>query len=82
MVQTKNNSGKVEIIVLTTAPVFHMILLIRSFSHFLLPSRQAKVPGLGLSLAYDIVTREHNGVIKVHSLAAQPGSEGGTDFYH
>ncbi|HEX5151901.1 MAG TPA: ATP-binding protein [Parafilimonas sp.] len=38
--------------------------------------------GLGLSLAYDIITREYNGTIKVESAAfAQPGSgESGSTF--
>jgi two-component system, NtrC family, sensor kinase len=37
--------------------------------------------GLGLSLPYDIITKEHGGQIKVETLPAEAGKEGeGAEF--
>ncbi len=44
--------------------VFRKTLLIESFSHFLQQSQQGEGRGLELSLAYDIITKEHNGHLK------------------
>jgi signal transduction histidine kinase len=80
LVQTKKTSGKVEIIVTDNGPGISHDIIDKIFQPFFTTKPPGEGTGLGLSLAYDIVTREHNGVIKVHSLAAQPGSEGGTTF--
>ena len=47
--------------------VFLKTLLIKYFSHSLQQSQPDKEQDLGLSLSYDIITKEHNGTIKVES---------------
>jgi len=79
-IKTKKLNGNIEIRVTDNGPGISHDIIDKIFQPFFTTKPPGEGTGLGLSLAYDIITREHNGIIKANSLAAQPGSEGGTSF--
>ena len=66
-VQTKKLNDKVEIIVSDNGNGIQQNLVDKIFQPFFTTKPTGQGTGLGLSLAYDIITKEHNGVIKAES---------------
>jgi two-component system, NtrC family, sensor kinase len=66
-VQTKKLSNKVEIIVKDNGNGIPQNIIDKIFQPFFTTKPTGQGTGLGLSLAYDIITKEHNGTIKVES---------------
>lgn len=74
-VSTKKLAGKIEIKVLDNGTGISKNVQDKIFQPFFTTKPTGQGTGLGLSMAYDIITKEHGGSIQVHS------SEGaGTDF--
>jgi signal transduction histidine kinase len=75
LVQTKKLNDKIEIIVSDNGNGIPQSIIDKIFQPFFTTKPTGEGTGLGLSLAYDIITKEHKGTIKVES------SEGeGTTF--
>ena len=53
-----------------------LIILNKIFQPFFTTKPTGQGTGLGLSLSYDIVTKGHNGELKVETKVADPGSSG------
>jgi two-component system, NtrC family, sensor kinase len=66
-VQTKKLNNKVEIIVKDNGNGIPQNIINKIFQPFFTTKPTGQGTGLGLSLAYDIITKEHNGTIKVES---------------
>jgi len=66
-VQTKKIHDKVEIIVEDNGNGIPQSIIDKIFQPFFTTKPTGQGTGLGLSLAYDIITKEHNGTIKVES---------------
>ncbi len=66
-VQTKKINDKVEIIVEDNGNGIPQNIIDKIFQPFFTTKPTGQGTGLGLSLAYDIITKEHNGTIKVES---------------
>ena len=73
-VQTKKLNDKVEIIVKDNGNGIPQNIIDKIFQPFFTTKPTGQGTGLGLSLAYDIITKEHNGTIKVESKESE-GSE-------
>jgi signal transduction histidine kinase len=73
-VQTKKISDKVEIVVRDNGNGIPQNIIDKIFQPFFTTKPTGQGTGLGLSLAYDIITKEHNGTIKVESKEGE-GSE-------
>jgi signal transduction histidine kinase len=88
LVQTKKISSSheagatIQIIIKDNGPGIPKDIIDKIFQPFFTTKPPGEGTGLGLSLAYDIITREHNGTIKVESFPSiQSGSEdSGTTF--
>jgi signal transduction histidine kinase len=75
-VQTKKINDKVEITVNDNGNGIPQNIIDKIFQPFFTTKPTGQGTGLGLSLAYDIITKEHNGTIKVESpAAAESGME-------
>jgi two-component system NtrC family sensor kinase len=66
-VQTKKINDKVEITVSDNGNGIPQNIIDKIFQPFFTTKPTGQGTGLGLSLAYDIITKEHNGTIKVQS---------------
>ncbi len=66
-VQTKKINGKIEIIVSDNGNGIPASIKEKIYQPFFTTKPTGQGTGLGLSLAYDIITKEHNGTIKVES---------------
>ena len=66
-IQTKKLTDKVEIVVKDNGSGIPPNILDKIFQPFFTTKPTGQGTGLGLSLAYDIITKEHNGTIKVES---------------
>jgi len=66
-VQTKKLNDKIEIIVSDNGNGIPQNIVDKIFQPFFTTKPTGEGTGLGLSLAYDIITKEHNGSIKVES---------------
>ena len=66
-VETKKLNGKIEIIVTDNGNGIPHNIVDKIFQPFFTTKPAGEGTGLGLSLAYDIITKEHNGTIKVES---------------
>jgi two-component system NtrC family sensor kinase len=66
-VQTKKLNDKIEIIVSDNGNGIPQNIIEKIFQPFFTTKPTGEGTGLGLSLAYDIITKEHNGTIKVES---------------
>jgi len=66
-VETKKLNGKIEIVVADNGDGIPQNITDKIFQPFFTTKPAGKGTGLGLSLAYDIITKEHNGTIKVES---------------
>ena len=66
-VQTKKINDKVEIVVKDNGNGISQNIIDKIFQPFFTTKPTGQGTGLGLSLAYDIITKEHNGTIKVES---------------
>jgi signal transduction histidine kinase len=66
-VQTKKINDKIEIRVIDNGNGISKNIIDKIFQPFFTTKPTGEGTGLGLSLAYDIVTKEHNGTIKVES---------------
>ncbi|HVX25443.1 MAG TPA: ATP-binding protein [Parafilimonas sp.] len=66
-VQTKKLNDKIEIIVSDNGNGIPQNIIDKIFQPFFTTKPTGEGTGLGLSLAYDIITKEHNGTIKVES---------------
>ncbi len=66
-VSTKRQKAKIEIIVKDNGNGIAQKHLDKIFQPFFTTKPTGEGTGLGLSLAYDIITKEHNGTIKVES---------------
>jgi len=82
LVQTKKIAAgqeikaAIEIIVKDNGPGIPQDILDKIFQPFFTTKPPGEGTGLGLSLVYDIITREHRGTIKVESFPSiQPGNE-------
>ena len=73
-VQTKKVNDKIEIIVSDNGNGIPQNIVDKIFQPFFTTKPTGQGTGLGLSLAYDIVTKEHSGTIKVESKVGE-GSE-------
>ena len=73
-VQTKKINDKVEIRVKDNGNGIPQKIIDKIFQPFFTTKPTGQGTGLGLSLAYDIITKEHNGTIKVESKEGE-GSE-------
>jgi signal transduction histidine kinase len=73
-VSTKKNNGKVEIRVKDNGNGIPQKVLDKIFQPFFTTKPTGQGTGLGLSLAYDIVTKGHGGELKVKTEEGQ-GSE-------
>lgn len=81
-VATKKLNGAIEIIVKDNGNGIPQTVVEKIFQPFFTTKPTGQGTGLGLSLAYDIITKEHKGTIKVESVtAAQDGKadEGNSD---
>jgi signal transduction histidine kinase len=66
-VSTKKLSDKAEIIIKDNGNGIPQNIVDKIFQPFFTTKPTGQVTGLGLSLSYDIITKEHNGTIKVES---------------
>jgi signal transduction histidine kinase len=66
-VQTKKINDTVEIIIKDNGNGIPQDIIDKIFQPFFTTKPTGEGTGLGLSLAYDIITKEHNGTIKVNS---------------
>jgi two-component system, NtrC family, sensor kinase len=66
-IQTKKENDKIEIIVSDNGNGIPSSIKDKIFQPFFTTKPTGQGTGLGLSLAYDIITKEHNGTIKVNS---------------
>jgi signal transduction histidine kinase len=66
-VKTRRINDKVEIIVSDNGNGIPQNIIDKIFQPFFTTKPTGQGTGLGLSLAYDIITKEHNGTIKVES---------------
>jgi two-component system NtrC family sensor kinase len=66
-VQTKKINGKVEISVKDNGSGISQSVIDKIFQPFFTTKPTGEGTGLGLSLSYDIITKEHNGTIKVET---------------
>ncbi len=66
-IQTKKLNNKVEIVVKDNGNGIPQTIIDKIFQPFFTTKPTGEGTGLGLSLAYDIITKEHNGTIKVES---------------
>jgi len=73
-VTTKKESGKIEIKVRDNGNGIPQKLLDKIFQPFFTTKPTGQGTGLGLSLAYDIVTKGHGGELKVETKEGE-GSE-------
>ena len=73
-VQTKKINDKIEIKVSDNGNGIPQNIIDKIFQPFFTTKPTGQGTGLGLSLAYDIITKEHNGTIKVESKESE-GSE-------
>jgi signal transduction histidine kinase len=73
-IQTKKINDKIEIIVSDNGNGIPQNIIDKIFQPFFTTKPTGEGTGLGLSLAYDIITKEHNGTIKVESKEGE-GSE-------
>jgi signal transduction histidine kinase len=74
-VKTRRTNDKVEIIVSDNGNGIPQNIIDKIFQPFFTTKPTGEGTGLGLSLAYDIITKEHNGTIRVESEDSE-----GTDF--
>jgi signal transduction histidine kinase len=83
-VSTKMSNGKVEIRVKDNGNGIPQKVLDKIFQPFFTTKPAGQGTGLGLSMSYDIVTKAHQGEIKVETKEARPegaaGQETGTEF--
>ena len=73
-IQTKKINDKIEIKVSDNGSGIPQNIIDKIFQPFFTTKPTGQGTGLGLSLAYDIITKEHNGTIKVGSNEGE-GSE-------
>ncbi len=73
-VQTNKINNKIEIVVTDNGNGIPSSIKEKIFQPFFTTKPTGQGTGLGLSLAYDIITKEHNGTIKVESKEVE-GSE-------
>ena len=73
-VSTKKNNGKVEIKVADNGNGIPQKVLDKIFQPFFTTKPTGQGTGLGLSLAYDIITKGHGGELKVETKEGE-GSE-------
>jgi two-component system NtrC family sensor kinase len=66
-IQTKKLFNKVEVIVKDNGNGIPQNIIDKIFQPFFTTKPTGQGTGLGLSLVYDIITKEHNGIIKVES---------------
>lgn len=71
---TKNLGDRIEIRIRDNGPGIPPNIMDKIFQPFFTTKPAGQGTGLGLSLAYDIVTKGHNGTLKVSSEEGQ-GSE-------
>ena len=71
---TPSGDGGIEIIVSDNGNGIPQNIIDKIFQPFFTTKPTGEGTGLGLSLAYDIITKEHNGTIKVESKEGE-GSE-------
>ena len=74
-VETKKINDKIEIKVTDNGNGIPQNIVDKIFQPFFTTKPTGQGTGLGLSLAYDIITKEHNGTIKVESKESE-----GTSF--
>ena len=67
LIQTKRINDKVEIRVSDNGNGIPQTIIDKIFQPFFTTKPTGQGTGLGLSLSYDIITKEHNGTIKVES---------------
>jgi signal transduction histidine kinase len=84
-VQTKKLNGNVEIRVSDNGSGIPQNIIDKIFQPFFTTKPTGQGTGLGLSLAYDIITKEHKGTIKVESKVDEGnpdnfGKDAGTTF--
>lgn len=83
-VSTKRNGNAVEICVKDNGPGIPDSIKEKIFQPFFTTKPAGSGTGLGLSLSYDIITKGHNGSIKVQSRESGPNAppeyESGTEF--
>jgi two-component system, NtrC family, sensor kinase len=80
-IQTKKINNNIQIKVTDNGNGIPQNIIDKIFQPFFTTKPTGQGTGLGLSLAYDIITKEHNGTINVESRpAGQAGKEGGTTF--
>ncbi|HYJ65346.1 MAG TPA: ATP-binding protein, partial [Parafilimonas sp.] len=72
-VQTKKLNDKVEIKITDNGNGIPQNIIDKIFQPFFTTKPTGEGTGLGLSLAYDIITKEHNGTIKVESKEGEGG---------
>ena len=70
-VKTHRISDKIEIMVIDNGNGISANIIDKIFQPFFTTKPTGEGTGLGLSLAYDIITKEHNGTIKVESKEAE-----------
>ncbi len=73
-VQTKKINNQVEIIVKDNGNGISQNIIDKIFNPFFTTKPSGQGTGLGLSLAYDIITKEHNGKIKAESKEGEGSS--------
>lgn len=83
-VKTKNLKDKIEISISDNGKGIPQNLIDKIYQPFFTTKPAGQGTGLGLSLSYDIITKGHNGELKVISKEAQPddpvGRGGGAEF--
>jgi two-component system NtrC family sensor kinase len=75
LVQTKNLNDKIEIVIKDNGNGVPQNIIDKIFQPFFTTKPTGQGTGLGLSLAYDIITKEHNGTIKVKSKAGKGNND-------